>query len=133
MMHSLFFNPTTVFLRRLSSLFHHARDWTPGSVYALAAPRIDDGHDSQTPWAPLAERVIDDVVALRACASLRAELLCQRHHINICASRPPTRNAVTHVPVHTSVASFSPRSFSITISDAMQGVKRVMVTSDTMI
>jgi hypothetical protein len=54
-------------------------------------------------------------------------------HIRICDRIPPTRNAPTHVPNHTIMASFVPRSLSMTMSDAMQGTNNVIVTSDTTI
>ncbi len=52
-------------------------------------------------------------------------------YIRICESIPPMRNAPIQVPVQISMASFNPRSFSITIKEAMHGTKSVMVTRDT--
>lgn len=110
----------------------------------FGASRVVDRDGVQTAGTPFEERVFDLKPALRAGARfnlqprfqgervriVRADILI---HIRIWERRPPTRNAPTHVPNHTIIASFVPRSLSMTMSDAMQGTKSVIVTSATTI
>lgn len=63
---------------------------------------------------------------------LSFEYGCVRfHYMSICETIPPMTNAPTHVLNQIMSASFTPRSFSITINDATQGTKSVIVTSAT--
>jgi|GEM_PF-5309378 len=110
-------------------------------VHAGRTPGIFDRHRVEAPRAAFEKRIRDDKPALTAgtCFGLKTRLERQRirvdigFHIRICERIPPTRKAPTHVPNQTIMASFAPRSLSITISEAMQGTNNVMVTSATTI
>lgn len=110
-------------------------------VHARRTTGIFNRHGVETPRAPFEEWIRNDKPALTAstCFGLKARLKTQcigidiGFHIRICERIPPTRNAPTHVPNQTIMASFAPRSLSITINDAMQGTNRVIVTSATTI
>lgn len=86
------------------------------------------------------ERIFDSHGAFRAGALLGAALLFKRDpalrrrdHSTSWDTIPPTENATTHVPIHMTSPSFHPRSFIITMSEAMQGTKRVMTMRATAI
>lgn len=113
-------------------------------MHAFGASRIVDRDGVQTAGTTLEERVFDLEPALRASAGFDPKPRIQRErvgvvgagvmfHIRIWERIPPTRNAPTHVPNHTIIASFVPRSLSMTISDAMHGTKSVIVTNATTI
>jgi len=109
----------------------HARYRTTSIVHTGAAADINNRHFAQTTRAPLKEWIVDKVLTFRTKSSFGAEPFLKSNHISICDNTPPTKNATTHVPVQTSDASFHPRSLSMTINEAMHGVKSVIVTSAT--
>jgi len=100
-------------------------------VHAASAAGVGYRYDRQAAGAPCGERILDGIAALRTDANLRAELFFQAYHRSACESTPPTKKATIHVPAQTRKASRPPRSLSITMKEAMHGVKSVMVTSDT--
>jgi len=108
-----------------------ARHRTTCIVHAGAASDVNDRDIAQTARTSLKEWIVDNVLTFRTNSNLAAEPLLESNHISICDNTPPTKNATTHVPVQTNNASFHPRSLSMTINEAMQGVKRVIVTSAT--
>lgn len=57
----------------------------------------------------------------------------QTAHMTICETIPATANAPTNVPIQITVPSFSPRSFIMTINEAMQGTNNVIVINATTI
>jgi len=111
----------------------HAGHGTAGAVNAASAAGIEHRYRGQTSWASFNKRIFDDIPALRTYANLCAELIFETDHRSACESNPPTRKATIHVPAHTVNASRQPRSFIITIKEAMQGVKSVIVTRATTI
>jgi hypothetical protein len=111
--------------------FPQAGCWTSCIVHAGAAANVDNGDRAQATGTPFQKRVVDVVVAFGAEPGFALEPFLKSRHISICDSTPPTKNATTQVPVQTRSASFHPRSFSITIREAMHGVKSVIVTSAT--
>lgn len=108
---------------------------------ALRAAGVVHRHERQTSWTTLAEWVRDLVATGRAdaqfgtqpCVKGQIGLGLRHGQIRICDSNPPTKNAPTHVANQTIVASFVPRSLSITMNDAMHGTNSVIVTSATTI
>ncbi len=110
-----------------------ARNRTTGAVDASLAAGVDPGKGGETAGTTFGEWTLCLVAAVGADPSFRTQLLLKRDHMSICDRSPPIKNAATHVPSHTIDASFTPRSFNITIRDAMQGVKRVIVTRATTI
>ena len=109
-------------------------------MHALRTAGIVHRHRCKAARAALNKRITDLEFAAGTCAGFSAELCIKRQpcgfqgfHKRICDSVPPTRNAPTHVPNHTIMASFVPRSFSITIREAIQGTNSVIVTRATTI
>src|SRR5689334_2814222 len=101
---------------------------------AAAAFRLDPRQPSVTARAPLDERVPHLEAARRAAARFPLQLLDERaflsggggrvvsaghRQITICETMPPTANAAIHVPIQMMNPSFNPRSFIMTMSDAM--------------
>lgn len=119
----------------------HLRHGTTALVNALRAAGIVHRHDRQTSRTTFAERIGDLVPTGRTDAQLGSEPGIQGQigigflhgQIRICDSSPPTRKAPTHVTSQMMVASFVPRSFSMTMSEAMQGTNSVIVTKATTI
>ena len=136
-MHSLFYKNTWyasgyLYILSLAGLrLLCAGNRASGVMDARAASGIHHRHHGKASRASLEERVVDRIAALRASPRFRPQFLFQGDHNRIWESTPPTRNATTHVPVHTIDASFRPRSFNMTINEAMQGVNRVIVTRAT--
>ena len=111
----------------------HAGYRATGAMNAASAAGIEHWYTCQTSGTSFNKRILDGIMALRTNTNLRAELFFQADHRSTCESSPPTRKATTHVPAHTVNASRQPRSFIITINEAMHGVKSVIVTSATTI
>lgn len=57
----------------------------------------------------------------------------QTAHMTMCDTSPATANAPTNVPIQITVPSLIPRSFIMTISEAMQGTNNVIVINATTI
>jgi len=130
-----------------------ARDRAPGIVDASCARRLAHGKGREASGASLDEGIGDFHPALRADADFPAPLFIERYRrlrggrrmdaffgreivghrrqISICEMMPPMRNAPIHVLNQITSASLNPRSFSMTMSDAMHGTNRVIVTSAT--
>jgi hypothetical protein len=107
---------------------------------AGAASRVMDRNAREASRAALNERICQHEMALRAFPTFPGALLRERRirtmggravHGKMWARIPPMRKAPTHVPIQTTVASFAPRSFSMTMREATQGTKSVIVTSAT--
>lgn len=109
-------------------------------MHALRTAGIIHRHVREAARAAFVERIGEFELTTGTGADFGAELCLKRQpsefrgiHSRICESVPPTRNAPIQVPNHTIIASFVPRSFSITIREAMHGTKSVIVTSATTI
>lgn len=111
--------------------FSYVRCRTACIVHTSAATDVHNRHFTQTTGTSPKEWIVDTVLTFGTESSLAAELFLKTHHMSICDNTPPTKKATTHVPVQTIRASFQPRSLSMTINEAMQGVKSVIVTSAT--
>ena len=97
---------------------------------------------SIAPRTAFIQRIGNMVAAIRTDPLLQLQLFfqgggigvhCCGCYITICETSPPTAKATTQVPIQITNPSFNPRSFIITIREAIHGTNNVMVTSATRI
>jgi hypothetical protein len=107
-------------------------------VQAALAVQIHRRQGTPASGASFDKGVLHDEGALWATAGLLGPLLAELKlgvagdaHSTNWATIPPTENATTHVPIQMVRPSFHPRSFIITMSEAMQGTKSVMTIRAT--
>jgi hypothetical protein len=119
-------------------VFAHRTDDTMNAAFA---EHVQLRQPCVTARAPLDEWILHRQMTFRAFPLLGFQLLLERYgvhrhvhsHITICERIPPTVNAATHVATQMISPSLIPRSFIITINDAIHGTKRVITTSATRI
>jgi len=119
------------------------RDGAGNTMDATLAIKIQARKGGETAGASFNERILNIQGTLGTGTNFSPAFLLEGDlvlillhghiYITIWETIPPTANATIHVPIQMISPSLKPRSFIITMSEAMQGTNRVMTIRATVI